>query len=72
MTPSWRKPVGALGILVWIAVWVVLITSFSQVIGRWPVLVQAVVYLIAGIVWILPLGRVMQWMETGSIHPPQD
>lgn len=72
MTPSWRKPAGALGILAWITFWVVLIASFSRVIGSWPVLVQAVVYLIAGVVWILPLGRVMQWMETGSIHPPRE
>ncbi|WP_394652990.1 DUF2842 domain-containing protein [uncultured Sphingomonas sp.] len=72
MTPSWRKPAGALGILAWIIFWVVLITSFSRVIGSWPVLVQALVYLIAGVVWILPLGRVMQWMETGSIHSPRD
>ncbi|MBN2972133.1 DUF2842 domain-containing protein [Roseomonas aeriglobus] len=72
MTPSWRKPAGALGILAWIAFWVVLITSFSHVIGGWPVLVQAVVYLVAGIVWILPLRPVLQWMETGSVHPPRD
>lgn len=72
MTPSWRKPAGALGILAWIAFWVVLITSFSHVIGGLPVLVQAVVYLVAGIVWILPLRPVLQWMETGSVHPPRD
>lgn len=72
MTPSWRKPVGALGIVAFITLWVVLIASFSRVIGGWPVLVQALIYLIAGIAWILPLGPVLQWMETGTLRPPID
>jgi hypothetical protein len=29
----------------------------------WPV--QAIFYLIAGIVWILPLKPLLRWMETG-------
>ena len=70
MTPSWRKPVGALGIVAYITLWVALIASFSEVIGRWPVLVQTLVYVVAGVVWILPLKPVLQWMETGSVHPP--
>lgn len=72
MTPSLRKPAGALGILAWILFWVVLIASFSATIGRWPIAVQTVVYLIAGIVWILPLKPVLQWMETGTLRPPQE
>ncbi len=72
MTPSWRKPVGALGILAWIAFWVVLITSFSGTIGLWPILVQTVVYLVAGIVWSLPLKPVLLWMETGRWRVPRD
>lgn len=63
--PSWRKPVGVLGILLYLAVWVVIVASFSRVIGGlwWPF--QTIVYLIAGIVWIVPLGPALMWMETG-------
>ena len=57
--------------LAWITIWVVLVASFSHPIGRLPVLLQAVVYLIAGVVWILPLGRVMLWMETGRWRVPR-
>ena len=65
MTPSWRKPVGALAIVVLIVIWCVIIVSFSQTIGRWPVLIQLLFYVITGIVWIMPLKPLLQWMETG-------
>ena len=71
MTPSWRKPVGALGIVAFIAVWVAIVASFSRVVGDWPVAVQTIVYLIAGIVWILPLKPVLLWMETGRWRVPR-
>ena len=53
--PSWRKPVGVFGILAWITLWVVLVASLSGSVGDWPVLVQALFYLVAGIAWIVPL-----------------
>ena len=63
--PSWRKPVGALGIIAWVSIWVVLIATFSRHVGALPVLLQLPIYLVAGIVWILPLRPLLIWMETG-------
>jgi hypothetical protein len=63
--PSWRKPAGIFAILALITVWAVLVTSLSTFVGRWPVLIQAIFYLIAGIAWILPLKPLLRWMETG-------
>jgi len=63
--PSWRKPTGIFGIMGWILLWTILIVSFSNEVSRWPVLVQAAFYLVTGIVWILPLGPALKWMETG-------
>ncbi|WP_294253776.1 DUF2842 domain-containing protein [uncultured Sphingomonas sp.] len=65
MNPSWRKPAGALAIVGLILVWVVLVASFSGQIGRLPILVQTLIYLALGIVWILPLKPLLRWMETG-------
>ncbi|MBB3693134.1 DUF2842 domain-containing protein [Sphingomonas sp. BK580] len=65
MTPSWRKPVGMLAILLLIALWCVAIASLSGVIGRWPALAQLGFYLVTGIVWITPLKPLLRWMETG-------
>ena len=66
--PSWRKPAGIFAILALIAVWAALIVSLSSSVGRWPVLVQAGFYLIAGIAWILPLKPLLRWMETGRFR----
>lgn len=67
--PSWRKPVGVFGLIAWITLWVGLIASLSGWVGGWPVLVQTIFYLVAGIVWILPLKPLLQWMETGRFKP---
>ena len=53
-------------ILTLIAVWTGIVASVSPGVGTWPVLVQAVFYLAAGIVWILPLKPLLRWMELGK------
>ena len=53
-------------ILTLIAVWTGIVASVSPWVGTWPVLVQAVFYLAAGIVWILPLKPLLRWMELGK------
>ena len=63
--PSWRKPTGIFAILALIAAWAALVASLATMVGRWPVLVQAIFYLVAGIAWILPLKPLLRWMETG-------
>lgn len=63
--PSWRKPAGIFAILALIAGWAAIIVSLSATVGQWPVLAQALFYLIAGIIWILPLKPLLRWMETG-------
>jgi hypothetical protein len=66
--PSGRKLAGIAGILALIAIWALLIASLAGVVGEWPVLVQAVFYLVAGIIWILPLKPLLRWMETGRFR----
>ena len=63
--PSWRKPAGMLIILALILQWAIAVVSLSPWVGGWPVLVQAIFYLVAGIVWILPLKPLLRWMELG-------
>ncbi len=68
MTPSWRKPVGMMLILLLITIWVIGIVSMSRMVGSWPILGQLGFYLVAGIawIWILPMRRILSWMETGK------
>src|SRR5215207_2430521 len=64
-SPSWRRPAAIAAILLLILFWAVLVASFSEAVGRWPVLVQALFYLVAGIVWIVPLKPLLRWSQTG-------
>ncbi len=66
MNASWRKPFGILMILALIAIWAVLVASLSGTVGEWHILAQSLYYLIAGVVWILPLKPLLVWMETGK------
>lgn len=70
--PTWRKPAGIFAILALIAVWAFLVGSASDYIGRMHIVFQTIVYLIAGIIWILPLRPLLIWMETGSFRAPRD
>ncbi len=64
--PSLRKPAGIFIILLMIIALSWAIGSLSDDISRLPGFVQALVYIIAGIVWIAPLGPLLRWMETGK------
>jgi hypothetical protein len=65
MNPSWRKPAGAFAILALIAIWSVVVTSASGVVGHWAWPFQLLFYLVTGIMWIAPLRPLLIWMETG-------
>jgi hypothetical protein len=63
--PSWRKPVGILGMLLIVALWVVLVACAAGWIGTLPLWAQTIIYLFAGVVWIAPMRPLMIWIETG-------
>lgn len=63
--PTWRKPAGIGLILLLIMVWAALVVQLAEIVGEWPVLVQAPFYLFMGIAWIIPLKPLVRWMETG-------
>jgi len=65
MQPSWRRGAGIAAILLLILLWAVIVASFSRTVGQWPVLVQALFYLIVGIAWIAPLKPLLRWSQTG-------
>lgn len=71
--PRSRPTAGVFMILGIIIVWAVLIASLSEVVGRWPALVQLLFYIVAGLIWILPLRPILRWSETGRwrADPPK-
>lgn len=63
--PTLRIPLGILALLFGLALYALGVVWASQWIERLPVLAQALVYLVLGVVWLLPLRRFLIWMETG-------
>jgi membrane protein implicated in regulation of membrane protease activity len=63
--PSLRIPLGILALLVGLIAYALGIAWASQWIGQLPVWAQTVIYLVLGVVWLLPLRRFLIWMETG-------
>ena len=65
--PTWRIPVGLLGLLLGLLVYGIVIARYvPELIGEWHALAQTVVYVVLGLIWLLPLGRFLKWMETGN------
>ena len=65
--PTWRIPVGLLGLLFALLVYGIVIARYvPEVIGGWHAVAQTVVYVFLGLVWLVPLKRFLKWMETGS------
>ena len=65
-TPTLRIPLGVLGLFAALIAYGVLIARYlAPVIGGWHPLLQTPIYVVLGVVWILPLKRFLIWMETG-------
>ena len=70
-TPTWRIPVGILGLISALLLYGIIVARYApDLIGNWPVWGQTAIYLILGIIWLLPLRRFLIWMETGRWSPP--
>ncbi|HYD25567.1 MAG TPA: DUF2842 domain-containing protein [Croceibacterium sp.] len=63
--PTLRIPLGILALLGLLALYALAVMAASPWIERLPALAQALVYLVLGVAWLLPLRRFLIWMETG-------
>lgn len=70
-TPTWRIPIGIIGLFIALMIYGILIAVYlADILATWPGWAQTVVYIVLGLVWLLPLGRFLIWMETGSWSRP--
>lgn len=66
-TPTWRIPVGIIGLFLGLMVYGILIAVYlADILASWHWLVQTIIYIILGTIWLLPLGNFLIWMETGK------
>jgi hypothetical protein len=67
--PTIRIPLGVIGLFIALIVYGVLIARYiAPLIADWPALGQTPVYVLLGVVWLLPLKRFLIWMETGRFR----
>lgn len=71
-SPSARTLAGIAAILLLIVFWAGFVASLGPFVGRWPILVQALFYLIMGIAWIIPLKPLVRWIQTGRFKAPAE
>jgi hypothetical protein len=64
--PTWRIPVGVLALVAALMAYAIAVARLlAPVMAGWPVLARVPVYIVLGLVWLLPLRHFMIWMETG-------
>ncbi len=64
--PTWRIPVGVLALLIALLAYGGAVSRLvAPLIARYSPLIQLPIYVVLGIVWLLPLRRFLIWMETG-------
>ena len=67
--PNWRMPAGVGAMVLWIILWAALVIHVVAWMEPLPQGVVAILYGIAGILWIVPLRPLMLWMYRGT--PPK-
>ena len=72
MEPSWRKPAGVIGLLLYLTLYAGLVSSFADALSSLPQLLMVIAYIVLGIAWLLPLRPLFLWMNTGRWTLPKD
>ena len=64
MNPNWRALAGMFLILLLILVWSIVVVTGYQLVAStaWPL--QALYFLVAGTIWVLPLKPLLRWMQS--------
>jgi hypothetical protein len=71
MEPSWRKPAGVIGLLLYLTAYAVLVVQFADQLSALPQWLQLIAYLVLGVAWIAPLKPLFLWMNTGHWRLPK-
>jgi hypothetical protein len=69
--PSWRKPVGILGLLAYLALYALAVSAFADSLSALPAPLMFIAYLAAGLAWVFPLKPLFLWMNTGHWSSPK-
>lgn len=60
--PSHRSLIGMLGLILGLTLYAFLAAAIGDLMVEWPMAVQMIYYLIAGLIWLIPAKKVIYWM----------
>lgn len=69
MNLTLRRPLGILALTVGLFAYVLFAVWLFEPVGRLHPLLQAPVWLVLGIAWVVPVRPLIVWIETGSWRP---
>jgi len=61
-SPSSRSFIGMSVMIIGLTLYAFLAAGLGNLIGDWHLAVQMTYYLIAGLIWIYPAKKLLQWM----------
>jgi len=70
MEPSWRKPAGIIGLLLYLTLYALAVAAFADALATLPAWLMVIVYAVLGVAWIAPLRPLFLWMNTGRWTEP--
>ncbi|HXT08626.1 MAG TPA: DUF2842 domain-containing protein [Roseiarcus sp.] len=70
MTPRIRKMVGGLAMLAFVLLYALVAMSLadSRPVNEAPELVRSGIYIVLGLLWVLPMMPLIVWMERGRFR----
>jgi Protein of unknown function (DUF2842) len=71
MEPTWRKPAGIIGMLIYLTLYAGAVAVFADTLALLPAWLMLVVYMLLGVAWIAPLRPLFLWMNTGRWTAPK-
>ena len=67
MSPRIRKLIGTLALIFLVGLWAVVISIVAMGMMNASRMVQMLFFLVAGLIWIVPAGAIIAWMQ----RPPR-
>ncbi|GAA0535424.1 hypothetical protein GCM10008941_13720 [Rhizomicrobium palustre] len=64
MTPHWKKLIGTIGLLAWLVLYSLIAMAIgAHILPRAGAILTFLYYLVAGTLWIVPVGLALPWMH---------
>ena len=70
--PSSRSLIGMFVLILGLTLYAFAAAAIGDIIEPWPLAIEMIFYLIAGILWIIPAKRILEWMGRGHKKGEQD